>query len=187
MHKPRIASCSAGSLSRRAVLAASAAEAAAFVLGTAPAAAHAAASKAKSAASKAKPGDLTPLQGFPRMVQEHFVECVRRAEAEGLARQAALRTKADAQKYVETVRAKILESFGPLPEKTPLNPKITGVVERDAYKIEKLIFQSRPEFYVTGNLYVPKGASFPCPALWALAAIPTTARPPRPTSRLPRG
>ena len=48
---------------------------------------------------------------------------------------------------------------------TPLNPRITGAVERDAYRIEKVIFESRPNFLVTGNLYVPKGRDFPLPAV----------------------
>src|SRR4030095_13965846 len=60
---------------------------------------------------------------------------------------------------------RIRESFGPEPERTPLNARITGIVERDAYKIEKVIFESRPEFLVTANLYVPKGRKFPLPGV----------------------
>jgi cephalosporin-C deacetylase-like acetyl esterase len=43
---------------------------------------------------------------------------------------------------------------GPL-ERTPLNPKVTGTVDRSGYRIEKLMFESRPRLYVTANLYVP--------------------------------
>ena len=46
-----------------------------------------------------------------------------------------------------------------------MTPRVTGVVDRDAYKIEKIIFQSRPEFLVTANLYIPKGRKFPLPAV----------------------
>jgi hypothetical protein len=42
-----------------------------------------------------------------------------------------------------------------MPAKTPLNARITGSLERDTYKIEKIVFQSMPGFYVTGNLYLP--------------------------------
>jgi cephalosporin-C deacetylase-like acetyl esterase len=45
---------------------------------------------------------------------------------------------------------------GPL-ERTPLNPRVTGIVERPGYRIEKLIFESRPRLYVTANLYLPAG------------------------------
>src|SRR5437879_4990915 len=91
-------------------------------------------------AAEAKPtttADLLPLNHFPRMVQEFFVERLREVQRHGDERRAALRSKADAEEYVRDVRAKIQQCFGPWPEKTPLNPRITGVVERDTYKIEK--------------------------------------------------
>src|SRR4051812_2534707 len=58
------------------------------------------------------PAALTPLNRFPRMVQEFYVEQVRAAEAVGLQAQAALKTKADAEGYVRTVREKIAKCFG---------------------------------------------------------------------------
>ncbi|HEY2250542.1 MAG TPA: prolyl oligopeptidase family serine peptidase, partial [Planctomycetaceae bacterium] len=112
----------------------------------------------------AKPA-LPPLNRFPRMVHEHFVDQVRGAEAAGLAAKARLKTKADAEAYIAQVRQKIQRCFAPFPEKTPLNPQVTGIVERDAYRIEKVIFESRPRFFVTANLYVPKGKKFPVPGV----------------------
>jgi dienelactone hydrolase len=111
----------------------------------------AAAQPKKSAAA------LEPLNRFPRVVQEFYVDRVRAAERIGLGEQAKLKTKADAEAYVRRVREKIARSFGPFPEKTPLNAKITRKVERDAYTIENVIFESRPGFLVTANLYMPKG------------------------------
>jgi dienelactone hydrolase len=116
-----------------------------------------------SSAAEATP--LPPLNRFPRMVQEYFVERVRAAERAGLEARAALRTRADAQAYVQSVRKRIRLCFGPLPEKTPLRPRVTGVVERDAYRIEKVIFESRPQLLVTANLYIPKGKKFPLPGV----------------------
>ena len=52
-----------------------------------------------------------------------------------------------------------------MPEKTPLNPRTTGVVERDRYVIEKVVFESRPGFLVTANLYLPKGRRGPAPGV----------------------
>jgi len=108
---------------------------------------------------------LEPLNRFPRMVQRYFVRRVREVEEAAEAARARLKSRADAEAYVERVRAKIRESFGPLPEKTPLEARITGVVQRDAYRIEKLIFESRPGFLVTANLYIPKGRTFPLPGV----------------------
>jgi dienelactone hydrolase len=106
-----------------------------------------------------------PLNRFPRMVQEYFVRRVREAERKGETLRNALKTKEDAQQYVAAVREKIKTCFGPLPEKTPLNARVTGVVDRDAYRIEKVIFESRPGFLVTANLYIPKGRKFPLPGV----------------------
>ncbi|MFH1922778.1 MAG: prolyl oligopeptidase family serine peptidase [Planctomycetota bacterium] len=105
------------------------------------------------------------LNRFPRMVQRYFVARVREAEEASLKAKTGLKTKADAEAYVRSVQEKIRESFGPFPEKTPLEPRVTGVVDRDVYTIEKVIFSSRPEFLVTANLYVPKGREFPLPGV----------------------
>ena len=119
----------------------------------------------RSPAAAAEADAIEPLNRFPRMMQRYFVGRVRQAEAAGLAVKEALATKADAEAYVRTVRKKIRRSFGPVPEKTPLNPRITGVLERDAYRVEKILFESRPGFLVTANLYVPKGRDFPLPGV----------------------
>lgn len=108
---------------------------------------------------------LKPLNRFPRMVQEYFVAQVRQVEAQADGRRAMLNTRRDAEAYVRDVRDKIQRSFGSWPEKTPLRPRITGVVERDQYRIEKVIFESRPNFLVTANLYIPKGRDFPLPGV----------------------
>jgi len=95
------------------------------------------------------------------MVQEYFVERVRAVERLANERRAALHTKEDAEAYVREVRAKIQQCFGPWPEKSSLNARTTGVVERDVYLIEKVIFESRPNFPVTANLYLRKDAPAP--------------------------
>ena len=108
---------------------------------------------------------LEPLNRFPRMVQEYLVRSVRRVENQANARRATLKTQADAEAYVRDVREKIQQSFGPWPERTPLKPRVTGTIERDAYRIENIIFESRPDFMVTANLYIPKGRAFPLPGV----------------------
>jgi cephalosporin-C deacetylase-like acetyl esterase len=99
------------------------------------------------------------------MMQEWVVGQVRDAEARGDARREAVRGSRSARAYVESVRARVRESFGPLPEKTPLNARTTRKVERDAYDIETVVFESRPGYPVTANLYVPRGRGFPLPGV----------------------
>ena len=47
----------------------------------------------------------------------------------------------------------------PEPQRTPLNPVIHGELDRGDYTVAKVYFESLPGFFVTGNLYRPKGAS----------------------------
>jgi len=70
---------------------------------------------------------------------------------------ARIRTVGEAKARQAWVRAKILELLGGLPDYNgPLNARVTGRIERSHYSIEKVIFESLPEFYVTADLYLPK-------------------------------
>ena len=123
---------------------------------------------ASSAAFQAaSPTELTPLNRFPRVVQEFLVREVRKAEREATERKMKVSGREQAEAYVREVREKIKASFGPFPEKTPLAAKVTGTLSRDRYRIEKVIYESRPEFRVTANLYVPHGDG-PFPAVLGL-------------------
>jgi cephalosporin-C deacetylase-like acetyl esterase len=53
----------------------------------------------------------------------------------------------------------------PMPKKTPLNARITGSFVRDTYRVEKIVFESMPRLYVTGNLYIPKSRNERLPAV----------------------
>jgi len=66
----------------------------------------------------------------------------------------------------ERVRRNFLEAIGGLPEeKTPLNPICTGTIDRGDFVIEKIIYESFPNFHVTSALYIPKGLKSPAPAV----------------------
>ena len=60
---------------------------------------------------------------------------------------------------------KVALGLWPMPTKTPLNAVIHGKVERDEYTVEKVYFESAPGFFVTGNLYRPKGRTGKAPAV----------------------
>lgn len=80
---------------------------------------------------------------------------------------ADIKSKADWEKKRPELRRQFLEMMGlwPLPPKTDLKPVVIGRVEGDAFVIEKLHFQSSPGLYVSANLYVPKKAKLPAPAV----------------------
>ena len=73
---------------------------------------------------------------------------------------------ADWKAQREPVRKRYMNALGldPLPPQTPLNARITGTLERDSYRVEKIVFEAMPKLYVTGNLYLPKTKA-PYPAV----------------------
>jgi cephalosporin-C deacetylase-like acetyl esterase len=64
------------------------------------------------------------------------------------------------------VRERVWRAVGGLPsERTPLNARTVATLDRDGYRIEKIVFESQPRFYVTANLYLPKTGRAPYPAV----------------------
>lgn len=55
--------------------------------------------------------------------------------------------------------------FPPKEQRAPLNVTITGTVKRDDVTIEKLCYESLPQLYVTGNLYIPNNLNGPSPGV----------------------
>ncbi len=76
-----------------------------------------------------------------------------------------LHTRNDWQVRQEKMKALLLEVGGPFPEKGPLNPKVTGVVQKQGYRIEKIVFESWPGFYVPGCLFIPDKIKGKAPAV----------------------
>ncbi len=69
----------------------------------------------------------------------------------------------------EALRGAMFAAMGPFPEKPcDLEPKIVGVLKRDGYRIEKLLFQSRPDVWVTAHAYVLEGVKSKTPAVLAV-------------------
>jgi cephalosporin-C deacetylase-like acetyl esterase len=63
------------------------------------------------------------------------------------------------------LRARLRQALGDLPIRTPLNPRVVGVITRRGYRIEKVLFESRPRFLVTANVYIPDQAGGPYPGV----------------------
>ncbi|MCD4831276.1 MAG: hypothetical protein K8R02_05625 [Anaerohalosphaeraceae bacterium] len=79
--------------------------------------------------------------------------------------QQALQSLEGVQQRQQQLNADYRKIVGYFPEKVPLNPVVTGTIEMDDYRIEKVAYQSRPGFYVTANLYVPTTGSGPWPGV----------------------
>ena len=108
-----------------------------------------------------RPGDLTP-QPAPN---DRRVSEVRRLDSHNMVPKYG--SLEEWQARAVALRRHILLSTGlwPLPERTALNPVIFGRVEREDYTIEKVYFESYPGFFLTGNLYRPRGRVGPFPGV----------------------
>src|SRR5262249_45288481 len=95
-----------------------------------------------------------------------YLDSVRRSRASDLrSRRTTISDWASLRSYQRAVRQAIVASFGPPQERTPLNGRLTGTLVRDGYRIEKVIFESRPRNYVTANVYVPASGQGRFPAI----------------------
>lgn len=81
------------------------------------------------------------------------------------ARISNLTTLADWQNRQAEIRATLHKIVGPFPQKTPLNPQITGTFEHDDMVIEKIVYESQPGLYVTACLFMPKERENKAPAI----------------------
>ena len=102
------------------------------------------------------------------MMQDYYLAQVRNMSANRKKTLAGIKNPLQAGKYAASVRKKIAAVFGPLPERTPLNARTVGIIKKNGFTIEKVIFYSRPDFPVTGNLYLPRGIKGKIPAVLGL-------------------
>jgi len=107
--------------------------------------------------------NTSPVYGH--MLQEYYSQQLLPIFAQRKERLKQLKTRDDAIAYVADVKNKIKKSFGTLPEKTPLNARIVGLVEYEDYIVEKVIYESRPDFPVSALLYMPRNIKGKVPAV----------------------
>lgn len=68
---------------------------------------------------------------------------------------AALSSQSDWQQRQKSVKETLLNIVGPFPEKTPLNAKITRILNKESYRVEHIVFESQPGFFVTSSMFIP--------------------------------
>ena len=104
------------------------------------------------------------MSNFGALIQEYFVQKFRANAAHRAEKLKKITTRAAAEEYVRAAKKRLLETFD-FPERTPLEPQITGKVRRPGYTIEKIIIESRPGFFVTMNFYLPDNIDGKIPAM----------------------
>ena len=71
----------------------------------------------------------------------------------------------DWKTHQQNVREKLNSIMGEFPEKTPLNARVTGILEGDGFRVEKVIYESQPGFHVTAALFIPDNLNKKAPAI----------------------
>lgn len=104
-------------------------------------------------------------QQYPDMLLAHLASKLNAHSERWDRLREGIRTSAALEERNRFVRAKFGEMLHGYPEKTPLRPVVAKVAERDGYRVENVMFESRPNFFVTGNLYVPTSGKGPFPAI----------------------
>lgn len=110
---------------------------------------------------------------FPGVAYRNYPDCLpgylRGLAAAALAKRdtalSHLTTAAAIHERQKWTRATLLELIGGFPERTELNARMVGSTEHGDYRLEKVIYESRPGFYVSACVYIPKRGSAPFPGV----------------------
>lgn len=78
-------------------------------------------------------------------------------------------SRADWRQRQKKIRARLRGVIGPFPERTPLRARVVDSLDRKTYRVEHIIYESVPDFHVTGSLFVPKEVETPAPAILYLS------------------
>jgi dienelactone hydrolase len=77
----------------------------------------------------------------------------------------SLATVEDWKRRQQEVKDTLNQIIGPFPKRTPLHAKVMGTVEKDGFRVEKIVFESMPNFFVTSCLFVPDNLQGKTPAI----------------------
>ncbi|HYF49132.1 MAG TPA: acetylxylan esterase [Planctomycetota bacterium] len=103
--------------------------------------------------------NASPAHGYYDVREQLRKHICRRSEAaflRGDASRDAIKSKADVEARQKFIREHVIKSLGGLPSMdTPLQAKTVGETRGNGFRVENVIYQSRPNVYVTANLYIP--------------------------------
>ncbi len=100
------------------------------------------------------------------MVRSHQQKRVEEAILAERAAWDAIRTREDWERFRAERLPKLREAAGRFPaDRPPLDVRVSAKYEGMGYRQENLVYQSRPGFYVSANLYMPANSSPPVPAM----------------------
>jgi dienelactone hydrolase len=121
---------------------------------------------ASSATAKGTPPfPGTPFHAYSQCLPDYLRNLARKANEKRNAELAKLISPAAIAARQKWVRETLWRLIGGMPERTPLNVRTTGSLEREGYNVQKITYESRPGLFVSANLYVPKRGEGPFPGV----------------------
>jgi cephalosporin-C deacetylase-like acetyl esterase len=102
------------------------------------------------------------------MMRKYLLNELATAQKAWQQRYDSLKTVADIEKYQQERKDFFRQQLGKMWERTPLNAKVVktfskGTSGKDAYRVEMVLFESAPGFYVTGAMFLPDETKFKAP------------------------
>lgn len=112
-------------------------------------------------------GSSTFADGCAKTEYECYFAELETADKAADAAWEAVTNRAQFEARRSALRERFLADVGAFPERTPLVARIVATVPRKGYRVEKVLFASRPGFHVPALVYVPDAARFapPYPAV----------------------
>ena len=108
------------------------------------------------------PGHQT-LRSPREMMKDYLFVQIGKAEAAWRKAYEARKSPDQITAYQKRLKEQFVQRIGGFPERTALNAKVLGALTRKGYRVEKIIFQSQPNHYVTAALFLPDPKRSPPP------------------------
>jgi cephalosporin-C deacetylase-like acetyl esterase len=102
---------------------------------------------------------------YQHIMVDYFVDLLRQISDIRNEYLSTIENENEAECYQVMMKKAIKNAFSPRPTKTPLKPRITGTLQMQNYRIEKILFESRPDCLVSANLYIPNNLKKPAPGV----------------------
>ncbi len=106
--------------------------------------------------------ELNVLSGDPElekpqeMMRRYLLDQISEARNRWVENYEARKTPDQIAAYQNHLKKEFLRRIGGLPaERTPLNARVVGQLQRRGYRVEKIIFESLPGVFVTAALFLP--------------------------------
>ncbi len=121
----------------------------------------------------ARPQEASDRSTFPGTQFRPYFRCLpdylsglaaaaARQRAEALARLTSPAAIGERQAWA---RKTLWNLIGGKPDDSPLGARVTGSFERSNYRVDRVLYESRPKMFVSANLYIPQAGRGPFPAV----------------------